>query len=220
MITSRELLTSLVLLICVTLLLTLLMLVSCSIALGWGKSATSLPPERATNDTSTARSQPATTLATNEGVRSAVDKPQGQPETNSIFHPILLHLQQKTRVPLRLPTYFATEEETNPLYAIVELATAERYELQVAFTKTCTGGNVCHYGIVSGQVTKQAAGREKGKPVALVNGITGYFVDAKCGANCPDSTLIWKQDEYRYTVGIKAADIETLTKVANSAIRR
>jgi hypothetical protein len=200
-------------------LLALLTLVSCSLFLGCGKSAPSALSERASNDTSTAKSQPAPTLATNEQVRSAVDNRQGQPETNSIFHPILSELQQRTRVPLRLPTYLATQEEVNTLYAIVETAKAEHYELQLAFTKTCIGGNVCHYGTVSGQAAKMVE-REKGKPVSLVNGITGYFVNAKCGANCPDSTLIWKEDGYRYAVGIKAADIETLTKIANSAISR
>ena len=119
---------------------------------------------------------------------------------------------------MRLPTYLATELETNPLYAIVETATPEHYELQVAFTRDCSGGNACHYGTVSGQVVKQAVSRKKGKAVSLAKGVTGYFVDAKCGANCPDSILVWMEDGYRYTIGIKAADMETLIKVANSAI--
>jgi hypothetical protein len=201
-------------------LLNFLLVGSCSVLLGCGESPSNALPDRVSNDTSTAKSQPAPTSGTNEQRGSPVEKKQGQPETNSIFDPILSELQQKTRVPLRLPTYLATEEEENPLYAIVETATTDHYELQLAFTKTCTGGNVCHYGIVSGQAAKPSERREKGRSLPLVQGITGYFVDAKCGANCPDSTLTWEQDGYRYSVGIKAADMETLTKVANSAISR
>ena len=60
-------------------------------------------------------------------------------------------LRRKTRVPLRLPTYLALEEETYPLTAILELAAPTRYRLQLAFTPDCTGGNACRYGMVSGQ---------------------------------------------------------------------
>ena len=148
-----------------------------------------------------------------------VDQPQ-ESKAKSIFGPIVSGLQQQTHVPLKLPTYLATEDETNPLYAIVESATPTAYKLQLAFTKDCTGGNVCHYGTVSGQVAKSSTSRERGTAVSLVNGVTGYFVDSNCGANCSDSTLNWTQSGYRYTVGIKAANIETLKKVANSAIEQ
>ena len=58
-----------------------------------------------------------------------------------IFERVLPRLRQKTRVPLRLPTYLATEDETHPLHAIIETATPTRYQLQLAFTPDCTGGN-------------------------------------------------------------------------------
>ena len=57
-----------------------------------------------------------------------------------------------------------------------------------------------------------------GKAVKLAKGITGHFIDAECGANCSDSTLSWQQGGFRYMVGIKAANLEILRKVANSAI--
>ena len=136
----------------------------------------------------------------------------------AIFERVLPMLRQKTRVPLRLPTYLATETETYPLHAIVEAASPARYELQLAFTPDCTGGNACRYGIVSGRAVRRSSKSLRGKPVKLAQGVTGYFVDAKCGANCSDSTLSWQQGGYRYTVGIKAADVEMLRKVANSAI--
>ena len=167
-----------------------------------GCSATSSAPGPSVNPTESPK------------VGASQDSSQGR----AVFEPVLTELKQKTRVPLRLPTYLATEEETNPLYAIIETATVRRYVLQLAFTKTCGGGTACRYGMVSGQAVEGRARREKGRAVSLAHGITGYFVDAQCGANCSDSTLTWVQDGYRYTVGIKAEKVETLIKVANSAI--
>lgn len=136
----------------------------------------------------------------------------------AIFERTRQVLRQKTHVPLRLPTYLALEEETHSLTAIIELATPTRYRLQLAFTPDCTGGNACRYGMVSGQAVGRKAKRMRGKAVKLAKGITGYFIDAECGANCSDSTLSWQQGGYRYMVGIKAASLEILRKVANSAI--
>ena len=135
----------------------------------------------------------------------------------AIFEKVIPQLRQRTRVPIKLPSYIASETETYPLYAIITAATSTRYVLELAFTETCGGANVCHYGIVSG-TRVPASKRPNGKAVKLVRGITGYFIDAKCDRVCSDSTLTWQEGGHRHTVGIKAADIETLRKVANSAI--
>jgi hypothetical protein len=138
--------------------------------------------------------------------------------SGTIFEGVAPTLGQKTRVPLKLPSYLATEAETNPLHVIVMTVAPGRYELQLAFTQNCTGGTSCRYGMISGQTVRRGMKRPRGKPVRLLHGITGYFIDAKCGANCSDSTLTWQQAGYRYVVGIKAANLRTLRKVANSAI--
>lgn len=145
------------------------------------------------------------------------DTGQQTSSSAAIFDKVLPQLRQRTRVPLKLPSYIAAESETNPLYAIITTATSGRYELDLAFTQNCGGANVCHYGIVSGTIAPGSK-RPRGKPVKLVRGITGYFIDAKCDRVCNDSTLTWQQGGHRYTVGIKAADLDTLRKVANSAI--
>lgn len=137
------------------------------------------------------------------------------------FKAVLPELKAKTRVPLRLPTYLGIEEdglEGYPLYAIVEEATPTRYFLQIAFTPDCSGGTACRWGGVTGQKIGTKTRRPRGKPVKLARGITGYFVDSTCGANCSDSVLAWDQEGYRYTVESKAASAEFLRKVAKSAI--
>ena len=137
--------------------------------------------------------------------------------SGAVFDKVLQPLRERTRVPLKLPSYLATESETYPLYAIIMTATSKRYVLQLAFTPDCDGENVCRYGMVSGTVAPRPK-RPPGKPVKLMRGIIGYFIDAKCDRTCSDSTLTWQQVGHRYVVGIKAADIDTLRKVANSAI--
>lgn len=148
------------------------------------------------------------------------NRQQVSDDYSSIFAPIVASLRSKTKVPLRLPTYLATESETNRLYGIIELVSSSAYEIQVAFTQDCSGGNVCHYGTVSGRSTKPGEAGPKGRPVSLANGHTGYFIDATCGATCSDSTFTWDDHGYRYTIGLKAEKLETLKKVAASAIVR
>src|SRR5438552_12639319 len=92
-------------------LLTLLSLATCIIWVGCAEPTPNpLPPGEST-DTSKAKPQAESTPVTDEQRHSAADKRQVRPENQSIFDPILSELQQKTRVPLRLPTYFAAEEE-------------------------------------------------------------------------------------------------------------
>ena len=136
--------------------------------------------------------------------------------SGAIFDKVMQPLGQRTRVPLKLPSYLATESETSPLYAVIITATSKRYVLLLAFTPDCDGENVCRYGMVSG--TLAPPNRPPGKPVKLMRGITGYFIDAKCDRTCTDSTMTWQQDRHRYVVGIKAADLDMLRKIANSAI--
>src|SRR5437016_6718936 len=118
---------------------------------------------------------PNQTNGENESQRRSLDG-------SSVFEPIMSSLSTKTTVPLRLPTYLATENESHSIYAIIESASAKSYEIQVAFTQDCSGGNACHFGIVSGRAIGAKEDQPKGKIVPLGNGITGYFVDATCGA--------------------------------------
>ena len=133
---------------------------------------------------------------------------------------IWLRVQPLTRVPLRLPSYLPTESERHELFAIIESASASAYKIQLAFTQNCSGGNVCHYGTLTGRAMSKPQPSPQGKPVSLVRGLTAYFVDANCDATCPDSTLTWDENSYRYTVGLKAEKLETLKKVAESAIAK
>ncbi|MEB3308856.1 MAG: hypothetical protein VKJ02_01335 [Snowella sp.] len=146
-----------------------------------------------------------------------------QPTVNSvnkvskIFQPIIPSLKAKTRVPLRLPSYIPDADDSLPLYAVIETANSSSYSLILGYTPDCGGGNACRLGSLSGEFIKKKQPLT-GKRVKLMHNRTGYFTEATCGANCSDSTLTWQEGNYRYTVGIKVGDIQSLTKMANSTV--
>ena len=140
-------------------------------------------------------------------------------EPLGVFAPILKDLRDGTRVPIVLPTYLPTEGES-PLYAIAEKVEQDEYVVQLAFTKDCSGGSACHFGFVSGKKSLRPEVPRGAKAVKLAGNLKGYFLDAKCGANCSDSVLLWMKDGYLYSIGLKAESIDVMTKVAESAIEK
>lgn len=140
------------------------------------------------------------------------------PIPNPIFEPILPQIQQDTQIPILLPDYIFGSDGATPVYATIETVTPSEYSLILGFTPDCTGGTACRLGTVSGEELSPNSPDLEGQAVPLDDGITGYFIDAVCGANCSDSTMTWDQDGTRYQMGIKAGKPEDLVKMANSAI--
>lgn len=138
------------------------------------------------------------------------------------FHPAFgsIHpkLKQKTKLKILLPKYIPSEDGINPIYAILETATQNRYSIILGYTPNCNGGTACRLGTIYAESITSKTPRLTGKKVSLAKGITGYFVDFSCGANCSDATLTWRQGNGQYTVGLKAGDRAALVKMANSAI--
>ncbi len=157
-------------------------------------------------------------------------------QIDPVFRPIVAELETKTRVPLLLPSL--VPQPGFPLYATVNSATVDAYELTIGDRENCSGGNYCRFGSISGQkVTPSTPAIEKEysfmndpgyRPskrseepmgwVVLTNGIRGYFVPYVCGANCDDSKVVWEQNGYRYLVGLKVGDKKTVVAMATSAI--
>ena len=140
------------------------------------------------------------------------------PKPNPIFRPIFPALKYQTKVPILLPGYVPGADQSDPVFAILEAGTHSKYQILLAFTEDCQGGNACRLGEILGETIPAQASPLKGETVSLNEGMTGYFVESKCGANCSDSTLTWEQTGHRYTVGIKAGRKAELVKIANSAI--
>jgi hypothetical protein len=151
--------------------------------------------------------------------RTAETAPAHVPKPNHIFSQIVPLLLQKTSVPLRLPEYvpYSDDKETK-LYSILKVAEPERYSIELTWLQDCDGGNACHVGYVGASKTPFPSERKRRVPVSLAGGIGGFFVGFDCGAHCDDASLDWKEGDYYYGISLKAADKNTLVRMANSAI--
>lgn len=137
-----------------------------------------------------------------------------------VFAPIVATLRH-SHIPLALPSYIPTEVYALPhqrIYAVIDGVTLGHYSVIIGFTRDCNGASVCRLGTVTGDVLRPHRPRLHGKLVRLIRGITGYFVDATCGAGCSDATVSWDQHNDRYSVGLKAGARPLLVHMANSAI--
>lgn len=137
-------------------------------------------------------------------------------DSDTLFQPVIATIHRQWRLPVRVPTELPDlGDGKQRVYATLGKATRRGYEIILGFTPDCTGGTACRIGTVSGDASTR---KLRGKAVKLSSGVSGYFLDAKCGANCSDSILSWRQGPASYSVGIKAGRLPELTKIANSAI--
>jgi len=139
----------------------------------------------------------------------------------SVFTHVLPELRKTTKVPLRLPTKYIFGGEG--LFAIIDSVDTSSYQVQLAFDEDCRGQNVCHEATFIGSlnpiVLKEGMIHPiKRVPVVLHGGIKGYFIDSQCGAYCDESVIVWKQNGYHYSFGIKAGRKNVLIEIVNSAI--
>jgi hypothetical protein len=161
--------------------------------------------------------QPAISKQTQESPNRT---PAHELKPNHIFNEVIPLLLKKTSVPLRLPEYVPdTDDKETPLYGILEVGEPERYSIQLAWIKNCTGGNACHVGYIGGSKTPFPREHKPEVPVTLRGGIKGSFIDSDCGAHCDDASLDWVEGGYYYGISLKAGNKKTLIRMANSAIQ-
>ncbi|MBD2294961.1 hypothetical protein H6G06_16100 [Anabaena sphaerica FACHB-251] len=139
-------------------------------------------------------------------------------QPHPVFKSILPKLKKNSQIKILLPNYIPGLEGENPLYAIIETANKDKYDILLGFSPDCTGGTACRLGMISAEAINSKTPKLTGKAVSLAKGTTAYFVDAKCGANCSDSTLTWRQKAVQYTIGLKAGKQDELVKMAKSVI--
>lgn len=129
------------------------------------------------------------------------------------------NLQSTTKLPLRLPNWVPYDDDKdNPVYATVVTATANGYQIELAWVPDCQGAGACHMGYITGGSVSPLEDSGKKIPVTLNGGIQGYFIDASCGANCDDSAVYWTEGNNHYSISMKAEKMDTLVKMANSAL--
>jgi hypothetical protein len=132
-----------------------------------------------------------------------------------------------TGVPPVLPPAFPVEAGQPAIYPYIFTADIDEYELSLDYGPDCRGAGACHYGSMSGKKvdSSEPVGTRtfpfdmtQARPVALANGITGYFTESVCGANCNDATVYWIYDGCQYMVGLKAGPEAIVIDLANATI--
>ncbi len=154
---------------------------------------------------------------TNRGATEREWEPERQ--SSGVFSSIKPLLAARTRIPARLPSFIPDAgDPLHPIYSILESAEPTGYSIELAWTEYCQGGNNCHYGTVRGSSSPLDKADGASTPITLAGGIKGSFIAFTCAAFCNDSTVVWTQGGYFYSVSIKAEKMDGLIKVANSAI--
>jgi hypothetical protein len=139
-------------------------------------------------------------------------------QSHPVFKSILPKLKQKTQIKILLPKYIPGLAGENPLYAIIETASKNKYEIILGFSPDCNGGTACRFGTIGAEAINSKTPKLTGKAVSLAKGITGYFVDFQCGAGCSDATLTWREQGIQYAFGLKAGKQAELLQMAKSVI--
>jgi hypothetical protein len=130
------------------------------------------------------------------------------------FVPLLARLA-KSAVPVLLPGSLPGPDLINAIPQ-VESANADGYAIELGLAPDCTGATACHIGHISG--TKSGGSALKGEKVALPIGVTGYYVNATCGASCGDSTITFDRGGYRYEFAEKGASKGDLREFAATIV--
>ena len=160
--------------------------------------------------------------------------PLAQPTTSEVFpkvEPFEFGYMQAIvgwGVPPMLPPAFPAEAGLPPVLPSAITTELGVYVFILEYGADCQGAGACHYGVIGGMEnttgtidhfnTYYPFEAERAEQVELVNGITGYFVESICGANCSDATIWWIYDGYQYMLGLKGGPRETLIGLANGAI--
>jgi hypothetical protein len=135
-----------------------------------------------------------------------------------------------SKVPVILP-------QKSSAYARVLSSDVDSYFIIIGFSKNCGGGNACRIGSIKGEkinsfiptlseLKKLSDIRKEGlfypsdisQYSLLSNGVKGVYLPFSCGANCSDGKIVWESNGFRYTIGIKAANLKSVVSFANEVI--
>ncbi|MCJ7434859.1 MAG: hypothetical protein MUO77_15360 [Anaerolineales bacterium] len=148
--------------------------------------------------------------------------PKIEPFSDGLMQRIVAHT-----VPPMLPPEFPIQAGQPEIVPYLLSAREGEYEASLDYGYECQGIGYCHYGVITGMQTASPVPvgtslypfeADRAEQVNLEKGITGYFVDATCGANCNDSQVWWIYGGYQYSIGLKAGPRDMVVALANAAI--
>ena len=132
-----------------------------------------------------------------------------------------------TGVPLILPPDFPISGDLPAILPYAYDIGQNFYEISLDYGADCHGAGACHYGSLMGSGVNASlpVGTEyfpfdiaQSRMVTLEKGITGYFVESVCGANCSDAQVFWIYGGYQYMLGLKGGAESNVVALVNAAI--
>jgi hypothetical protein len=160
----------------------------------------------------------------------------------SMFQPLkqnypdlIQSLQQRTELPLRLPSFLPTHGgwepgESIPYFFNLAMSDPASYSFYLDLTNNCDGATACNKGEIRAKLVKPSTPSleqnqwvetyQQGdlKTVELAQGIQGIFAPSVCQVYCSYARMIFDFDGVRYFVGFDVGKREQLEKTANSII--
>jgi|GEM_PF-1034895 len=141
----------------------------------------------------------------------------GYTAINPAFQSVLAKLKSTTKIPLLLPGYLPTSDK-DKVYVSVQKVTVSLYDIEITLAPDCNYAGACHAASVHAEQVAANTATPEGEVVYLSKEMVGYYQPFGCGASCSDSAMVWQQGNVRYTVTIKAGNLEQMLRMANSAI--
>jgi hypothetical protein len=144
---------------------------------------------------------------------------ESAPPLNPLFTSVLPGLAA-TSIPIRLPYLTPVLTAGTPLYASVGSVASTSYDVEVAYSPTCTGQTMCEYGRV--YALQDTTPFDTGlalqvSTVALADGSSGTAVQPQCGGGCQPPFLVWNEGPYRYWLTWRVVNFpQDLVTIANS----
>jgi len=142
------------------------------------------------------------------------------------FAPTYMQAITNTGMPSMLPPAFPVG---NGLPAVVPypiFSDTNSYAFSLDYGPDCQGAGACHFGAFTAAANSTGAiiglngfpfNPGAAQKISLNQGITGYFINSACGANCSDATVWWMYNGYQYSLGSKGSRDQVIA-LANAAI--
>jgi hypothetical protein len=129
-------------------------------------------------------------------------------------------------LPAMLPPSFPAGSGLPEVVPYPIFTDSNSYAYSLDYGAECQGAGACHYGAFTAAANSTSAiiglngfpfNAGAAQKVSLEHGITGYFIDSTCGANCSDATIWWMYNGYQYSLGLKGSRDQVIA-LANAAI--
>jgi hypothetical protein len=130
------------------------------------------------------------------------------------FESVLPKVKEKSGIAVRIPSFFDASIKPSRVFGKGS-ARKGKYRLDLGVSRQCNGGNACFVGAFYGE---RGGDVDNSMRVSLARGITGFWAQGGCGANCAPDSLQWKQGKVLYDIQVKASTAKMI-RMANQAIK-